>query len=84
MGENLWITRRPAARGARAVNSPPGIPLISMHTDNTDAGTSNEVIHNFSSGAQGTLCPTKLFGIIRLFERRPGLSTTACPLYDEC
>jgi hypothetical protein len=79
-GENLWITRQRAVRGAGAVNGLASTRTPSGHIDAADAGTSDGVIDNFSSAAQGTLCSTKIFGIIKLLKRRPRLSTAAAPL----
>jgi hypothetical protein len=84
MGENLWITGRRPVCGARTINGPAAGRTGSVHADAADAGAGNGFIHNFSAVSQGTLCPTKLFGIIKLFERRPGQSPAACPLYDRC
>src|SRR4051812_27246728 len=84
MGDNLWITGRRTVGCADGVNSTGGGLISAGHADVSDVGAGNGVTHNFSPGPQGTLCPTKLFGIIRLFERRRWLSTAACPLYDGC
>jgi len=66
-GENLWITRQRPAYGAGAVNVLASTRTPAGHIDAADAGTSDRVIHNFSSVAQRTLCSTKVFGIIKLF-----------------
>jgi hypothetical protein len=71
-GENLWITCQQTVGDRGSVNS----SKTSRDRPSSDppghAGTANRVIHKFSPGGQGTLCPVKLFGIIELFERCRG------------
>ena len=56
--------------GAGAVDSHGSTTTPPIHPDAEPAGSVNGVIHNFSPGAQATLCWTKLFGIIILFLQR--------------
>ncbi|HZW34823.1 MAG TPA: hypothetical protein VFF52_29135, partial [Isosphaeraceae bacterium] len=80
--ENPLITGRSAVRDGGVIDRAVGRPFAFRHTDAGPVGAGNGVVHKFSFGVQRTLCPAKRFGIIVLFERRPRLSTAACPLYD--
>jgi hypothetical protein len=79
-GENLWITRRQPEYGEGAVNGLASGRTPAGHIDAGDVGAIDGVIDNFSPDDQAALCSTKVFGIIKLFERRPRLSTAAAPL----
>jgi hypothetical protein len=84
MGVKLSITCRRHAQRAGLVNSRKEAHPRPHTAPSVRDETINRVTYKFSPGAQGTLYPVKLFGIISLFERCRDLSTAACLLYEEC